>query len=111
MASRRLSRGLADSRPDGKVTYRLDASGPVEEGDIEKELLPLLYGHHPALEDLTGRLKEQPGIRELMPLGPEFFLAPPDEKGISRLGGVRLPADVRTEFLDKLRAKGWLIEE
>src|SRR5574341_1061900 len=111
MASRRLIRDLADSRPDGKVTYRLDPSGPVEEADIERELLPLLYRYHPALDDLSGRLKEQPGIRELVPLGPEFFLTPPDENGISRFGGVRLPADVRAEFLEELRTKGWLVEE
>jgi hypothetical protein len=111
MASRRLILDLADSRPDGKATYRLDQSGPIDEGDIARELLPLLYRYHPALDDVTGRLKEEPGVRQLMPLGPEFFLSPPDEMSISRFGGVRLPSEVRRPFLEELRASGWVIEE
>jgi hypothetical protein len=111
MASRRLIRDLADPRPDGKVTFRLDQSGPIDEGDIERELLPLIYRYHPALDDVTGRLKEEPGVRQLMHLGPEFFLSPPNEMSTSRFGGVRLPEDVRRPFLEELRASGWVIEE
>jgi len=74
-------------------------------------LLPLLYRYHPALDDVTGKFKEQPGVRQLMPLGPEFFLSRPDEKGISRFGDVRLPSDVKLAFLEELRASGWVIEE
>lgn len=111
MASRRLIRDSSESRTDGKVTYRLDPTGPIDEGSIEQELLPIVYRHHPALDDVTGRLKQRPGVRDLMVMGPELFLAQADQGGVSLLGGVRLPPSLRAAFLNDLKANGWVIEE
>jgi len=111
MASRRLILDVSETRRDEKATYRLDPSGPVDEGDIERELLPLLYKYHPALDDVSGKLKQEPGVRDALALGPEFFLSAPDEEAISRFGGVRLPVATRDAFVRDLRASGWVIEE
>lgn len=64
--------------PSGMVRFILEQSGPIDEAEIERELLPLLYRHHPALEESSGRLKQEHGVNRLMHSGPSFFLTGPD---------------------------------
>lgn len=110
MASRRLFCDPDTHTPEGKVTFRLDLSGTVGEGDIQSELLPIFYSLHPALDDESGRLKQQPDLRALLPLGPEFFLTNLDEQGVSHLGGIRIPASSKQQFVRKLLDLGWIVE-
>jgi hypothetical protein len=110
MASRRLFYDPGAHTPDGKVTFRLDLTGAVGEGDIQSELLPIFYSLHPALDNESGRLKQQPDVRSLLPLGPEFVLTNPDEQGDSHLGGIRIPASSTEQFVRKLLALGWIVE-
>jgi len=110
MAARRLTCDPGASSDDGKVTFRLDASGSVDEGDIQRELMPVFYKLHPALDDATGRLKQQPDVRALLPLGPEFFLTSPDEHGFSHLGGIRVPVEAKDQFVRELRVLGWVVD-
>ena len=93
------------------VQFVLEQSGPIGEGEIERELLPFLYRHHPALEESSGRLKPKPGINRLIHSGPSFFLTKPDSGGVSHFGGLRLPPDVKDAFLHDLRSNGWEVEE
>lgn len=111
MAARKLTYDPTGDDPGNKATFHLEQSGPIGEAEIERELLPFLYKYHPALEEASGRLKRQPGVRELLSHGPEFFLTPPDEGGISHFGGLRLPHDVKEEFLRELREIGWVVQE
>ena len=109
--SRKLTYDPTDGAPGGKATFHLEQLGSIGEAEIERELLPFLYRYHPALEDTSGRLKQQPGIDRLIHEGPEFFLTPPDERGVSHFGGLRLPFDVKDAFLRDLRAGGWEVKE
>jgi hypothetical protein len=109
--SRKLTYDPSAGGPGGKATFHIEQLGPIGEAEIESELLPLLYKYHPALEDASGRLKQQPGVRELMSIGPEFFLTPPDDRGVSHFGGLRLPYAVKEAFVSELRASGWIVEE
>lgn len=111
MPSRKLTFDGTGGESGHKATFHLEQSGPIDEGEIERELLPLLYKYHPALDDTSGRLKQQPGVGHLMHSGPEFFLTPPDERGISHFGGLRVPYQVKDAFLSELRANGWDVRE
>ena len=111
MPSRKLTFDPNGIGPADKATFRLEQSGPIGEAEIQGELLPLLYRYHPALEESTGRLKQEPGINRLMGLGPEFFLTSADEGGVSHFGGLRVPHDVKDALLGDLRANGWEVEE
>ena len=93
------------------VRFVLEQSGPIDEAEIERELLPLLYRHHQALEESSGRLKQEPGINRLRHSGPSFFLTGDDGGGVSHFGGLRLPRHVKDAFLHDLKLNGWEVEE
>jgi hypothetical protein len=109
MPIRRLVRDHHEVNTNGKLTYRL----PEIEGEKEifEELMPLIYKFHPALDDTTGRLKQEPGIPENLLQGPELFLTSPDLDGFSHIGGIRIPENDTKLFLGDLRLLGWIIEE
>lgn len=111
MPARKLTFDPTGYAPGNKAVFHLEQNGPLGEGEIEQELAPLLHKYHPALDDQSGKLKQQPGVRELVSLGPEFFLTPPDASGVSHFGGIRLPYKVKDAFLAELRANGWQVEE
>ena len=109
--SRKLTFDPTFDAPSDKAAFRLEQLGPIGEAEIERELLPYVYRFHPALDDATGRLKQQPGVRELWSQGPEFFLTQPDERGVSHFGGLRVRFAIKDAFITELRAAGWVIEE
>jgi hypothetical protein len=108
---RRLVRDPSADAGDGKVAFRVELSEGLDEGEVERQLLPLLYKFHPALDDTSGRLKQELGVRALMSKGPDFYLTEPDADGVSHFGGVRIPVQDQQSFLAELRALGWSVLE
>jgi len=110
-AVRRLVRDPGADTGGEKLGFRFELSEDVDEDEVERQLLSLVYRFHPAFDEATGSLKEGPGIRELKLKGPEFYLLAPDADGIARFGGVRIPAQDKDAFLAELRALGWSVVE
>jgi hypothetical protein len=82
MPSRKLRQNPAEN---GRVRFALEADGDVSEADVASELTAFVFAVDPALDSRTGRLI--PGK-----LGSEIrtslFLTPPDDRGISHVGGI-----------------------
>lgn len=109
MPTRRLIRDHHADNADGKLTYQLASF--EDEKEIFDELMPLIYKFHPALDETTGRLRQEPGSSGKLLLGPDLFLTDPDSNGFSHIGGIRIPEKDTQLFLDDLRLLGWSVEE
>lgn len=109
MPIRRLVRDHHAVNSHGKLTYLL----PEIDGEKEifEELMPLIYKFHPALDETTGQIKQEPGIPEELLQGPDLFLTSPDSDGFAHIGGIRIPEISAQLFLADLRLLGWVIEE
>jgi hypothetical protein len=80
------SRKLRQKPPEnGRVRFALEGGGEVPEGEVASELTALVLAVDPALNSHTGRLV--PGKRG-SEIRTSLFLTPPDDDGISHIGGI-----------------------
>jgi hypothetical protein len=91
---------------NGRVRFALEAGAEVSEADVASELTALVFAVDPALDSETGRLI--PGRRG-SEIRTSLFLTPPDDHGISHVGGIEC-AEADVEFVARhAQARGYVV--